>query len=245
MCLLKPIKTHDTAWEPHQQRNSFKVTLNTALDGCIVPTETGAARVDYSHLVVLDNFLDQPTRQALIDYLTEPGWTTNSTCTSGGGSSSSHPPESKWEQATCDAADKPTARTWGLTSSVLQQFAAEDVPAKLEVQSRLAKLYPDMIIAHMPSEHIQLGLVHQQEAQLQELSGAGQQQQQLQQQLIGRQAAATNAQRDAPAVAADCSTFLANAAVYGDNYSWHVDADPSTFPSPSPWTQAYGNYCNR
>ncbi|KAF6263406.1 hypothetical protein COO60DRAFT_1635230 [Scenedesmus sp. NREL 46B-D3] len=33
--------------------------------------------------------------------------------------------------------------------------------------------------------------------------------------------------------------------VHGDCYSWHVDADPSTFPSPSPWTDAFGSYCNR
>jgi hypothetical protein len=39
--------------------------------------------------------------------------------------------------------------------------------------------------------------------------------------------------------------FLANAAMYGDTYSWHVDADPSTLPYPSPWTLAYGQYVNR
>lgn len=42
----------------------------------------------------------------------------------------------------------------------------------------------------------------------------------------------------------DCNAFVANAAVYGDAYSWHVDADPSVMPD-SPWTQHYGRYFNR
>lgn len=44
---------------------------------------------------------------------------------------------------------------------------------------------------------------------------------------------------------ADCSWLLANAAVYGDQFSWHVDADPQCFTTPSPWTSHYGLYCNR
>jgi hypothetical protein len=43
---------------------------------------------------------------------------------------------------------------------------------------------------------------------------------------------------------ADCSAVLCNAAVAGDSYTWHVDADPTTFPSPSPWTDAFGDYFN-
>lgn len=42
----------------------------------------------------------------------------------------------------------------------------------------------------------------------------------------------------------DANAFVANAAMHGDSFSWHVDADPSTFP-PSPWTRAYGQYVNR
>jgi hypothetical protein len=39
--------------------------------------------------------------------------------------------------------------------------------------------------------------------------------------------------------------MLANAAVYSDSFSWHVDADPQAFIEPSTWTQHYGLYCNR
>lgn len=44
---LQPVKTHSTPWDPA----TVKVTLNITLDGCIVPTTAGGARVDYSHLV--------------------------------------------------------------------------------------------------------------------------------------------------------------------------------------------------
>lgn len=47
--LLQPLRTHPTPnWDPA----TVKVTLNLALDGCIVPsTAPPGARVDYSHLV--------------------------------------------------------------------------------------------------------------------------------------------------------------------------------------------------
>jgi hypothetical protein len=45
--LLQPLRTHDTVWE----KSSVRVTLSLRLDGCIVPTAAGGARVDYAHLV--------------------------------------------------------------------------------------------------------------------------------------------------------------------------------------------------
>jgi hypothetical protein len=47
-----------------------------------------------------------------------------------------------------------------------------------------------------------------------------------------------------PADSVDCNQFVANAAVHGDHFSWHVDADPWTLPH-STWTQRYGHYFNR
>jgi hypothetical protein len=76
--------------------------------------------------VVLDNFLDEPTRSGLLDTITAPGWQGPS------------PPEPKWERCTADAAERPP--TWGLQSGVLSGLAAGDLPAQLEVQSRLCKL---------------------------------------------------------------------------------------------------------
>lgn len=38
--------------------------------------------------------------------------------------------------------------------------------------------------------------------------------------------------------------MVANAPVYGDRFSWHVDADPAVLP-PSPWRDYFGTYTNR
>jgi len=102
--MLLPLKTHETRWTPDAP--DFKVTLNIALDGCIVPTQSGTARVDYSRLVVLDNFIDEPIRCQLLEFLTGPSW------------AGSAPPASKWGRVTADADGKPL--TWGLHASVLQ-----------------------------------------------------------------------------------------------------------------------------
>lgn len=109
--MLLPIKTHQTTWTPNA--SDFKVTLNIALDGCIVPTQSGTARVDYSRLVVLDNFIDEPTRCQLFEFLTAPSW------------AGSTPPASKWDRVTADADGKPL--TWGLHGDVLQVGATYSV----------------------------------------------------------------------------------------------------------------------
>lgn len=41
----------------------------------------------------------------------------------------------------------------------------------------------------------------------------------------------------------DCCSILANAAVVGDAFQWHIDADPAAMP-PSTWTATFGDYCN-
>ena len=42
----------------------------------------------------------------------------------------------------------------------------------------------------------------------------------------------------------DANPFVANAAVPGDRFQWHVDADPSEFVD-SEWTREHGRYFNR
>ena len=46
------------------------------------------------------------------------------------------------------------------------------------------------------------------------------------------------------AVLPGCAPLVANAAVYGDAFQWHIDMDPALAP-PSPWTAAHGTYPNR
>ena len=51
-------------------------TMNVRLDARIVPSPASAegARLDYSHVVVIDHFFDEPQRAELLAQLTHPGW---------------------------------------------------------------------------------------------------------------------------------------------------------------------------
>jgi len=42
----------------------------------------------------------------------------------------------------------------------------------------------------------------------------------------------------------DCDKFVANAAVCGDCFQWHVDSDPWTIDESTPWAKTYGVYFN-
>lgn len=63
------------------------------------------------------------------------------------------PPAAKWERETADT--HTASRTWGLRDDVLRQLAEEPSPAMLEINSRLASMYPAYDIALMPAEHMQ------------------------------------------------------------------------------------------
>lgn len=262
MLSLSHVKTHESSWDP----NSAQVTLNTRLDARLVPHGSGM-RLDYGHIVVLDNFIEECQRQALLDLLTKPDW-----------DHSQGPPTDKWERETADGAGLP--KTWGLKDSVLQQLAGADMLAMQEVHTRLAKLYPDFTIAHMPSDMIQhrttadghdedgggvvvvqdsSGFPQAQDTSFDSASGHGgvthpqtdamMQSSQCQTGTSKDHIAWPHSRSSSGDVAAvaepsvDCNQFVGNAAVYGDCYTWHVDADPSAFPA-SPWVDTFGHYCN-
>uniref|UniRef100_A0A061RJK4 Prolyl 4-hydroxylase alpha subunit Fe(2+) 2OG dioxygenase domain-containing protein n=1 Tax=Tetraselmis sp. GSL018 TaxID=582737 RepID=A0A061RJK4_9CHLO len=198
---LRLIKRHCTAWDP----SKISVALNVAMDATIVEgCSPDGARVSYSHVVVLDNFIGEAERAELFTAVTDYGW-----------EGREEPPTQKWERQTCDGAG--ASPTWGLKASVLCELLGGDNRAILEVQSRLCRLYPEYNIVHLPSDVIQ--------------SGVG-----------GVQPS------DAPAGESldedfDCCPMLANAAVAGDEFQWHIDADPAALP-PSSWTSTFGDYCN-
>lgn len=50
--------------------------------------------------------------------------------------------------------------------------------------------------------------------------------------------------RDEQGRAYDCDNFVANAAVCGDCFQWHVDADPWTFAEDCTWARQHGIYFN-
>ena len=63
------------------------------------------------------------------------------------------PPAAKWERETADT--YLASRTWGLRDHMLRQLAEEPSQAMLEINTRLARLYPEYDIALMPAEHMQ------------------------------------------------------------------------------------------
>lgn len=93
---------------------------------------------------------------------------------------------------------------------MLRELARGELPAVQEVHARLQRLYPDVDVAHMPSDLIQ-ETPHQQPAGGVASEG---------------EAAAADGNRPAGGDA-DCDHFVANAAVAGDTFAWHIDADPA------------------
>ena len=335
----------------------ISVPLNVRVDGRIVPSlaSPDGARVDFSHIVVLDGLFGENERSGLWNQLVGESAAGQSLCaggevpklkpefpmhqaqgshskcdgpkpqvrpsapahsTSGGfqrlastslgppqGSLPLQPPWDRWERKTADRAGLPG--TWGLRSHVLDLLAWGQIPAAIEVQTRLSRLYPEYIIAHMPTDAIEthpqqgdgregcddvdgravavqdavvghLPELHSTHADFMHEGHAGaactstEQHLPVAQYNVGPReqgsrslaslpaspgsgsnkpsASAAAAPIEAPPAAASqghCSAFLGNAAVHGDTFRWHVDADPSDFPVPSPWTDAYGQYCNR
>mmetsp|Transcript_2194 Transcript_2194/g.6499 ORF Transcript_2194/g.6499 Transcript_2194/m.6499 type:complete len:428 (-) Transcript_2194:172-1455(-) len=218
---LRAVATHPTAWQP----SSARLVLNVVMDAAIVeaPPPVGA-RVSYSHVVVLDDFIGEDERVELLEAVTAPGW-----------DHTAGPPTGKWERSTCDGAGLPP--TWGLKADVLESLMTSDLRAVLEVQSRLCLLYPEYDIVHLPSSVIQQrSQVAATQASSRMLPGASE---------------ATPSSFSCPSktiatgreAAFDCCPILANAAVAGDAFQWHVDADPAALP-PSHWTATFGDYCN-
>ena len=127
---------------------------------------------------------------------------------------------SYWERRTAD--DDVAKPTWGLRQfnmdllvNVITRGEDPDNPNPFkEFHSRLQALYPDWIICHMPAE----SLVAPEEETVED--------------------------DDEHTEKYKCESFVANAAVFGDEYRWHVDADPSSFPDGCEWVKTYGDYVN-
>lgn len=254
------LPTHPTVWDPLE----VAPALNACLDGCIVPSPASpdGARVSFSSVVVLDGLIDEASRAALLDLLTAPGGGEQEEGSAGeeeqvAACAAGDPalPPGKWERRTADAAGG--AATWGARDGLLAELEAGLAPALREVGARLAALYPQADIAHLPSDLIQpppaaaaaspeeeesegAGGEESEGVGGEENKGAGGEQ--LQQ----RRRAAKRRRRAAPAppFSVRCAAFVANAAQAGDSFAWHVDADPTSFPADSPWAAAYGDYFN-
>ena len=249
---MRYLRGRDTTW----QAADAKPTLNVRLDGRIVQSAASGARIAYSHIVVLDDFIDETTRAELLAFLTAPAAGSPGSASAKAASASdtlqaaagegvagdaAGLPGDRWERQTADQAG--LAATWGvkvqqalapefdphqchellyincsgpvrsthaqmfvLQEHVLRQLASGELPAVQEVHARLLRLYDDVDIAHMPSNLIQG---------------------QPPQRAPSTSAAALAADDGDGERLADCDQFVANAAMSGDTFAWHIDADPA------------------
>lgn len=167
--------TSSCDWEPA----SAQLALNVELGPC------------REAVVVLDGLVSEALRAQLLGVLT-----------AGAPSGACEPPRLMWERTTCDGAGLPPS--WGLQPRLLRRLGRKPPPCVVEVQSRLAKLYPEYTVAQMCS--------------------------------VGGDSGGAGSEYHA-------TPFVANAAVYGNCFQWHVDADPSSMPNGS-WRAVYGDYVN-
>jgi len=242
--LVSPVQTCDTEWDPAAATPVLNVELGA--DGG-------------ENVVVLDGLVDEPTRSALHQLVAA-------------GADTGGPPVGAWQRTTVDGAGLPAS--WGMAPALLRRLARSPPPAVREVQSRLAALYPEYIIAHMPSmsqdEH---PAVPEERATPHGIHGSG----------GGGGSGDANGGGGgggggdggggdgvdggvnggvgggggggggggvgggggaSSAGAYACPPFVANAAVAGHAFNWHVDADPSSLPDSSSWVRTHGDYQN-
>ncbi|GBG00480.1 hypothetical protein Rsub_13237 [Raphidocelis subcapitata] len=115
------------------------VAMNVSIDRGVVPTSRGGLRVDESSAVVIDGLLTEDERAQLLAWLTAPAHPP-----------AQPPPADKWERACVDRAGD--AATWGLRDAALRELREAPVAAAVALQARLAALYPEFVVAHMPAE---------------------------------------------------------------------------------------------
>ena len=136
--------------------------------------------------------------------------------------------------------------SWIAQEEALRELATANLAAVREVHTRLARLYPAYAIAHMPSSAIQQqqgrgkGCIQTPGADAahngsQAAGSAAQDGLDRQHErddhgdaMPGPEDADASTRQDASDdTAADCDQFVGNAAVYGDCFRWHIDADPA------------------
>jgi len=143
----KPIEQQSTAWEP----SMMKVTQNLALDGarvsfCDAAGEVLSEKWDTSSVVVLDDLFGEPERAAIMKTLLGPS----------GSDSDPEPPSERWsKRGLYDGHGVAAAAGWGLKSHYMDQLLGNS--GVLEIQSRLAKIYPEYTICHIPYVDIGAG----------------------------------------------------------------------------------------
>jgi hypothetical protein len=195
--------------------SSVKVAMNLRLDACIVPSEAEGARISYAGVVVLDHFLDDTTRQKLLAFLSDND---DSDCLHRArckGPSLDAPQTMRVAQS----GELPMDRWQRRTADAAGEAATWGL--QQHALDALADGHPPAIVevqSRVQALYPEWTVCHLPSAAIQG--------------------------PDSTSCGVDCSAILANATMAGDSLGWHVDADPTSFPSPSPWVNAFGDYVN-
>ena len=158
--LLVPLATRPTSWD---EARVGTPALNVSMDAMLVPTATDGLRVATAHVVALDGVVDDDMRARFLECITREG---------SDEASGAEPPSETWERRTTDRPpagdarddddqtaaaaddDDDSRRHWGLrpaAMSHLERTLAVEDWAFLEFHARLAVLFPDHVVCHMPA----------------------------------------------------------------------------------------------
>lgn len=263
---MNEIQTHSSDWSP----DNVQVTLNARIDARLVPCAAPQQnlRLSYGHIVVLDNFIGEGVRQELLDFLTKPGWDHSKgppACNWERETADGAGLPKTWglRQSVLDAlvtCSLPAMKeVHTRLVKLYPEYRIAHMPSDLIQQQQQPTAQPEMTgtVADSASVHSSMLDMHKHTAT--GSSGAGSRQVAVgniipvpqpatvvdqQQKCDSSSCSDASASCDVEEQqSVHCAQFVGNAAVYGDGYTWHVDADPAAFP-PSPWVKAFGSYCN-
>jgi len=226
--------SHD--WTP----SHVKVAANLTLDAAFVPASANVrdlgslpgaprgCRASVARVVALDGLIDETALRWIRERL---GVDAEDEQTALG----VRPRESLWERRTADdALAKPT---YGLRKESMDRLVrtmtqreegVEPTTGGLdEFHARLRALYPDWIVCHMPADALRAGDDDDDDDEVRR-----------------RRRRFLKSDDFDDAGRFRCDAFVANAAVHGDEYRWHLDADPSSFPDSCAWVRTYGDHVN-
>eukprot|EP00466_Bigelowiella_natans_P016431 jgi/Bigna1/72238/fgenesh1_pg.19_\ len=237
---LEPVPVHETKWSSEQ----VKVALNMVLDE--TKTEDGDTRC--CNLIVLDNLFGEAERKELHECLTgnEGGSSEETSSSSAAGSSQQQqqPPPSKWEKSTADGKDLPV--TYGLKSDVLKKLCSAAKYTWPFFRMHVEQVCETSMLC---KSRLYISVVSIRSGELKSVREIWSRLQLLYPQYKiclqpGNEHFTTqNAREPSSTPKHVCWPVVGNAPVAGDEYRYHYDGDPASFP-PSNWTQEFGSYVN-
>ena len=217
-------------WTPSDTTIALRVSTDKAVvfdppagddvSDAVTSPEASRMREDVSNVLALDGVVGGALRKALLDTITQPDWPHET---------ADRPPTPRWERDTDDGigvdSREPSSsgapqlrvppKSWGLSDEALEEVR-RSTPLRTFL-ARISSLYPEYHVRMMPADALEPDGVPG--AMSSTLDGDGSQ--------------------------SRVGTVVANAAVYGDEFKWHLDWDPSVSEATSPFAERFGRYVNR